>query len=378
MAAKKFIVELDAAERERLNTLISKGKAPAKTILKARILLKADQAEGGPGWLDAQIVEALDANLTMVSRVREKLVTEGLDAVLTRKKRETPPVPAIFDGEAQAKLTALACSEPPPGHARWTIRLLAEHVVERKIVPAAHFNTVGRALKKNDLKPHLTDYWVIPPKANAAFVAAMEDVLDVYTRPHDPARPLVCLDETSKQLIAETRTPEPMQPGQPARHDYEYKRNGTANLFMLFAPLEGWRHVEVTERRTAVDYAKILRDLSDIHFPKAKKIVLVQDNLNTHAPASLYEAFEPAEARRIIVRFEWHYTPKHGSWLNLAESELAVLSGQCLARRIQDAATLTTEVDAWRLRRNTHNAKANWHFTSTDARVKLKSLYPSL
>ena len=148
MPAKKYVVELDAAERERLNALISKGKAPATTILKARILLKADQAEGGPGWQDAEIVEALDTNLIMVMRVREKLVTEGLDAVLTRKKRETPPVPPIFDGEAQAKLTALACSQPPEGHARWTIRLLAEHVVERKIVPAAHFNTVGRALKK--------------------------------------------------------------------------------------------------------------------------------------------------------------------------------------------------------------------------------------
>ena len=206
----------------------------------------------------------------------------------------------------------------------------------------------------------------------------MEDVLDVYTRPHDPARPLVCLDETSKQLVAETRTPQLMRPGLPARHDYEYKRNGTANIFMLFAPLEGWRHAEVTERRTAIDYAKILRDLSDIHFPKAEKIVLVQDNLNTHTPASLYEAFEPAEARRIIERFDWHYTPKHGSWLNLAESELAVLSSQCLARRIADAATLTTQVAAWRTRRNTHNAKANWHFTTADARVKLKSLYPAL
>jgi hypothetical protein len=148
MAAKKYVVELDAAERERLKALISKGKAPAKTILKARILLKADQAEGGPGWLDAPIVEALDTNLTLVSRVRETFVTKGIDAVLTRKKRETPPVPAIFDGEAQAKLTALACSEPPEGHARWTILLLAEHVVERRIVGAAHFNTVGRALKK--------------------------------------------------------------------------------------------------------------------------------------------------------------------------------------------------------------------------------------
>ena len=148
MAAKKFIVELDDDERARLEVLISKGKAPAKAILKARILLKADQSEGGPGWLDAEIVDALDSNLTMVSRTRETFVTEGIDAVLVRKKRETPPVPAIFDGEAQAKLTALACSEPPPGHARWTIRLLAEHVVERRIVPAAHFNTVGRALKK--------------------------------------------------------------------------------------------------------------------------------------------------------------------------------------------------------------------------------------
>ena len=169
-----------------------------------------------------------------------------------------------------------------------------------------------------------------------------------------------------------------MRKGQPARHDYEYKRNGTSNMFMLFAPLEGWRYVEVTERRTAVDYAKILRDLSDIHFPKADKIILVQNNLNTHAPASLYEAFEPAEARRIIERFEWHYTPKHGSWLNLAEPELAVLSGQCLARRIADAACLKSEVDAWRSNRNTHNAKANWHFTTADARVKLKSLYPTL
>ena len=206
----------------------------------------------------------------------------------------------------------------------------------------------------------------------------MEDVLDVYKRPHDPARPLVCLDETSKQLVAETRTPEPMRAGQPARHDYEYKRNGTANLFMLFAPLEGWRHVQVTERRTSIDYAKILRDLADIHFPGATKILLVQDNLNTHAPASLYEAFEPTEARRIIERFEWHFTPKHGSWLNLAESELAVLSGQCLARRIVDTTMLTKEVDAWRAHRNTHNAKANWHFTSADARVKLKSLYLAL
>jgi hypothetical protein len=219
---------------------------------------------------------------------------------------------------------------------------------------------------------------VIPPKANSAFVAAMEAVLEVYHRPHDPDRPLVCLDETSKQLVAETRQPLPMLPGQPARYDYEYKRNGTANLFMLFAPLEGWRHVKVTESRTAIDYAHVLRDLADLHFAKASRIVLVQDNLNTHAPSSLYEAFPPAQARRLIERFEWHYSPKHGSWLNLAESELAVLSSQCLDRRIASSTALAREVAAWLSRRNASHAKASWRFTTENARIKLKSLYPSL
>jgi DDE superfamily endonuclease len=204
----------------------------------------------------------------------------------------------------------------------------------------------------------------------------MEDVLDVYTQPHDPERPLVCLDETSKQLVSETRTPLPMKPGQPERIDYEYERGGTANLFMLFAPLEGWRHIEVTDRRTAIDYAKILKDLSDTHFPRARKIVLVQDNLNTHAKASLYEAFPPAEARRLSERFEWHNTPKHGSWLNMAESELGVLASQCLDRRIPDKEALSREVAAWQERRNKDHTRADWRFTTADARIKLKRLYP--
>ncbi len=217
-----------------------------------------------------------------------------------------------------------------------------------------------------------------PAKAGAAFVAGMEDVLEVYHRPHDPDRPVVCLDETSKQLIAETRVPIPAKPGHPKRYDYEYERNGTANLFMMFAPLEGWRHVEVTDRHTAVDYAQILKDLSDKHFPNASQIVLVQDNLNTHKPASLYEAFPAAEARRLVERFEWHYTPKHGSWLDMAESELGVVSSQCLDRRIPDKQTLAEEVDAWQNQRNKNHAKADWQFTTAAARVKLKRLYPAL
>jgi hypothetical protein len=206
----------------------------------------------------------------------------------------------------------------------------------------------------------------------------MEDVLEVYQRPHDPDCPVVCVDETSKQLIAETRRPIAAKPGQPARHDYEYERNGTANLFMIYAPLEGWRHVEVTDRHTAIDYAKVLKDLSDTHFPKARKIILVQDNLNTHKPASLYEAFPAAEARRLVERFEWHYTPKHGSWLDMAEAELSVLSGQCLDRRIPDKSTLAQEVAAWETSRNKKQVKTDWHFTNADARVKLKRLYPAL
>ena len=209
---------------------------------------------------------------------------------------------------------------------------------------------------------------MIAPEASAAFV--------VYQRPHDPKRPLVCLDETSKQLIIETRKPIAAKPGRAARGDYDYERNGVANLFMMFAPLEGWRHVKVTDRRTAVDYAHVLKDLSDMHFPDADRIVLVQDNLNTHTTASLYEAFPAAEARRLVERFEWHYTPKHGSWLDMAESELAVLSTQSLDRRIPDKKELTEEVAAWEQRRNTHQTKADWQFTAADARVKLVRLYP--
>jgi len=204
----------------------------------------------------------------------------------------------------------------------------------------------------------------------------MEDVLEVYQRPRDPGRPVVCLDETSKQLIIETRTPIPASPGKPERHDYEYERNGVANLFMMFAPLEGWRHVKVTDRHAAVDYAQVLKDLSDTHFPDAAKIVLVQDNLSTHTAASLYAAFPAVEARRLVERFEWHYTPKHGSWLDMAESELAVLSTQCLDRRIPDKKTLIEEVAAWEQNRNKHHANADWQFTTVDARIKLKRLYP--
>jgi hypothetical protein len=220
--------------------------------------------------------------------------------------------------------------------------------------------------------------WCIPPKANAAFVAQLEEVLAVYRRPYDPRRPQVCMDELHKQLLGDVTPPRPMAAGLPQRIDYEYVRGGTANLFLCCEPLRGWRQVTVTERRTKIDWAHCVKELVDVHYPEAACIVLVMDNLNTHACASLYEAFAPAEARRIAERLEIHYTPKHGSWLNIAEIELAVLSEQCLDRRMEDRTMLTAEVTAWNVERNATGRGVDWRFTTDDARIKLKHLYPSI
>jgi len=206
----------------------------------------------------------------------------------------------------------------------------------------------------------------------------MEDVLNLYAMPRDADHPLVCMDETSKQQIKEVRLPLPTQPGQPYRYDSEYQRNGVSDLFLFVAPLEPWRHVKVTDRRTKVDWAVAMRELVDDDFPHAKVITVVMDNLNTHSPSSFYEAFPPAEARRILGRLDLHYTPKHGSWLNMAETELSILGRQCLSRRIPDQETLRREVAAWETERNAKGATINWQFTIEDARRKLKRLYPSI
>ena len=217
---------------------------------------------------------------------------------------------------------------------------------------------------------------MIPPVHNGEYVARMEDVLEVYERPHDPATPVVCMDEMPVQLLKETRVPIPAEPGHPRRIDYEYERNGTANIFMFGEPLAGWRQTVVTERRTAVDWAIALRDLVDSRYANARVIVLVMDNLNTHTLGSLYEAFPPAEARRLAKRLEIHHTPKHGSWLNMAENELSALSRQCLSRRIGTVDHLRTEVQAWELTRNSDQVHVHWRFTIDQARIKLRNVYP--
>ncbi len=204
----------------------------------------------------------------------------------------------------------------------------------------------------------------------------MEGMLAVYQRPYDPRFPQVCLDELSTQLLAHTRLPQPPAPGRPAREDYEYERHGVGNVFLCYEPLRGWRSATVTERRTRLDWAQVIRDLVDVHYPTAERIVLVQDNLNTHTLGSLYEAFPPAEARRLAEKLELHYTPKHGSWLNMAEIELSVLRRQCLDQRIPGLSHLTAEVAAWETHRNAAGGRVNWRFTTADARIRLKHLYP--
>ena len=227
------------------------------------------------------------------------------------------------------------------------------------------------------MKPWLKEQWCIPPAADAEFVWHMEDVLDVYARPYDPRRPVVCLDETSRQLLAEARAPLPPAPGRPTREDPEYVRGGVANVFLLTEPLRGWRDVVVGEQRTRLDFAACVKQLADVHYPDAERIVLVLDQLNTHSPASLYAAFPAAEAQRLAARLEVHHTPKHGSWLNIAEIELAVLQRPCLRRRVPDLAALAREAAAWAARRNAAGAAVEWHFTTADARTRLRRLYPT-
>ena len=228
------------------------------------------------------------------------------------------------------------------------------------------------------MKPWQKKQWCIPPEQNAEFVCQMEDVLCAHMRPYDEEYPVINMDEICKQLIKETRKPIPMKPGEPERYDFEYERKGVRNLFLACEPLKGRRYVKVTEHRTKRDWAFFIREIVDVHYPNAKKVVLLMDNLNTHVLYALYETFDPEEARRIIEKLEIHYTPKHGSWLNMAEIELSVLSGQCLDRRIESEDELKREVASWQEKRNNKEAKVNWHFTTQDARTKLKRLYPSL
>lgn len=374
---KKYIVKLSQQEREALQELIATGQASARKLAHARILLKADSSEQGPGWTDQRIATALEVSIATIERVRERFVEESMVAALTRHRSGRSRLRKL-DGEQEAYLVALVCRQPEEGQQRWTLQLLADKLVELHLVESISRETVRQVLQTNELKPWLKEQWCLPPASSAEFVCQMEEVLDVYTRPYDERYPQVCMDEMSKQLISETRVPVPMQPGQPACYDAEYERQGTRNLFIATEPLAGKRFLQVTEHRTKEDWACFMRELVDVYYPRAEKLVVVMDNLNTHTPAALYEVFPAAEARRLARKLEIHYTPKHGSWLNMAEIELSVLSRQCLDRRIGTPAQLERAVAAWQAKRNDAGVGINWRFTTADARIKLKRLYPSI
>ena len=367
MVRDKYAVRLAAEQREELQRLIRVGKRPVRVTARARILLKSDD-----GWTAPQVAEALDVALGTVYRVKQRFTEEGLAGVL--KDRPQANRHRKLDDRGEAHLIALACSPPPAGHDHWTapagwqgggVEVGLLHVPRRG----------AQASQKNALKPWQKKEWCIP-KVSAEFVANMEDLLDLYAEPYDPRRPVVCFDETSTQLLAETRPSLPPRPGIPLRQDYEYRREGVRNLFLACEPLAGWRHVAVTQRRTMEDFAHQMRWLVDEAYPETPVVRVVMDNLNTHRPASLYESFPAAEARRIAKRLEFHYTPKHGSWLNMAEIEFSVLSRSCLKQRLPDEETLHREVQALVKERNAAQATIHWRFNTQDARTKLHRLYP--
>lgn len=364
-----YVVDLGEDERTKLSDLIRGGSQKVRTVKRAQILLAADQ-----GQTDRAIAESVSAGTSTVYRTRRKFVEGGLDHAMTERPR--PGGRRKLSGKDETLLTALACTDPPAGRARWTLELLAGEVVRITEHESLSKETIRRRLKENELKPWRQTMWCIP-KLNAEYVARMEDLLDLYAERPDPKRPVVNFDETPVQLIGETRVPVAPKKGRPRRIDYEYKRNGTANIFVAVDRHAGWRKASVTDRRTKIDFALQMKELADVDYPAADVIRVVLDNLSTHKASSLYEAFEPAEARRILRRLEFHFTPKHASWLNMVEIEIGVLSKQCLARRIPDKDMLIREVAEWERQRNATAATIRWMFTVEDAREKMGKAYPS-
>jgi transposase len=364
----RYRVELSQAERDELATMLSGGKHAARRLKRAQVLLAADA-----GSSDDEIARAVAVGGSTVYRTKRRFIEGNLQRALSEEPR--PGAERKLTGKEEALLVATACASPPQGRARWTLELLAGAMVKLTEHQSLSRETVRRRLAENHLKPWRRDMWCIP-QVDGEYVARMEDVLDLYAEAPDPKRPVVCFDESPVQLIGEVRQPIPAMPGQLERYDYEYRRNGTVNLFVVLDVHRPWRKVKVTERRAAEDYAQCMRELVDVHYPDADTIRVVQDNLSTHTGGALYQAFPPAEARRILRRLQFHYTPKHASWLNMVEIEIGVLRGQCLDRRINDPKSLRREIAAWQRQRNAAGARIKWMFTTDKARAKMGHAYP--
>jgi transposase len=365
----RYRITLTSEERAQLRALVQGGRGPVRKVKRAQILLAASS-----GSSDERIAANVSVGTSTVYRTKRRFVEEGLEQALSEAPR--PGAERKLAAKEEALLVATACSKPPAGRVRWTLSLLADEMVRLTRHRSLSADTVRRRLAEKELKPWQEKMWCIP-KVDAEFVARMEDVLDLYAEKPDEMHPVVCFDETPRQLIGEARVPVAAKPGRPARIDYEYVRNGTANVFVFVDAHRPWRHAKVTDRRASPDFAECMRELVDEHYPKAERIRVVLDNLSTHTPAALYESLRADEARRILRRLEFHYTPKHASWLNMVEIEIGVMVAQCLDRRIPDRATLVSEVAAWERRRNKEKARINWLFTVQRAREKLGRAYPT-
>lgn len=364
----RYRVELSQAERDDLKALLSGGKHAVRKVKRAQILLAAEA-----GASDEEIAIGIGVGGSTVYRTKRRFVLGNLELALREEPR--PGAERKLSGKEEALLVATACSSPPEGRARWTIDLLAGEMVRLTEHDSISRDTVRRRLAENELKPWRKDMWCIP-QVDAEYVARMEDVLDLYAEPPDPKRPVVCFDESPTQLIGEVRQPISAKPGQIERYDCVYKRNGTANLFVFLDAHRSWRKVKVTDSRAAVDFAACMRELTDIHFPEAERVRVVMDNLSTHSAGALYQAFPACEARRVLQRLEFHYLPKHASWLNMVEIEIGVLRGQCLDRRIATHEHLVSQITAWERQRNASGARIKWMFTTDKARAKMGRAYP--
>lgn len=384
-------VTLSGDEIGKLKAITHKGaKESAKTIMHANILLLSNDGLGDKKKTNREIAELFDLSPNTVNQIRRTYSEQGLEAALKRKTRLTPPHISKITGDFEAHVLATALAPAPNGRARWTLRLLAEYCTEKQYIVSISHSAVGVMLNTNQVKPHLSEYWCTPKERDAEFVMHMEDILGIYKQEYNPLKPVICMDEKPVQLLDEIRERVAAKPlcinpdtglpkhGRLEKIDSEYVRCGTASIFMFTEPLGGWRHTEALKSRKKEDFALMMRKVSETYYPDVDKITLIADNLNTHNKGAFYETFPPEIAYALSQKFDFHYTPKHGSWLNIAECELSSMSIQCLGnQRIKSIDELNELLFAWEIDRNTRQKGVNWQFTAEDARIKLKRLYPT-
>jgi hypothetical protein len=391
MPENNYKVNLTSEEMHKLKQITHNGSnASAKMIMHAHILLNSNDNQPERKKSNKELSEIFGVSPTTVNQIRRIYTTQGIDAALSRKTRLTAPVLSKITGDFEAHVVAMALAPAPKGRANWTLRLLAEHCVAKQYIVSISHTAIGEMLNSNQVKPHLSKYWCIPKENDASFVAHMEDILGIYQRAYDPEVPVVCMDEKPVQLLDEIRdriNAKPIRndpdtglpkPGEVEKVDSEYMRCGTASIFMFTEPLGGWRHVVALKSRKRGDFAQMMKEVHEKYYSDVKQIIIVADNLNTHNITSFYEAFPATIAYKLSQKYDFHYTPKHGSWLNIAETELSSLSTQCLGKqRINSVDELNGILSEWEIDRNNRQKGVNWQFTSDDARIKLKRLYPT-